>query len=68
MQSKLRKFKIKNIVNYDTINSQQNTKNIFTMSKTNSTRKYKESEHLTPTRYSKSDIERTCFKIKKCLR
>ena len=32
---------MKNTVNYDTINSQQNIKNIFTMSKTNFTRKYK---------------------------
>lgn len=58
---------MKNTVNYDTINSQQNIKNIFTMSKTNFTRKYKEGKHLTPARYSKSDTERTCFKIKKCL-
>lgn len=39
---------MKNTVNYDTINSQQNIKNIFTMSKTNFTRKYKKSNHLTP--------------------
>ena len=38
---------MKNTVNYDTINSQQNIKNIFTMSKTNFTRKYKEIKHLT---------------------
>ena len=59
---------MKNTVNYDTINSQQNIKNIFTMSKTNFTRKYKESNHLVPTRYSKSATERTYYKIKKCLR
>ena len=59
---------MKNTVNYDTINSQQNIKNIFTVSKTNFTRKYKGSKHLTPTRYSESDTERTFFKIKKCLR
>ena len=35
------------------------------MSKTNFTRKYKESKYLTPTRYSKSGIERHCFKIEK---
>ena len=56
---------IKNTVNYDTINQQQNIKHIFTMSKTNFTRKYKESKYLTPTRYSKSGIEMYCFKIEK---
>ena len=35
------------------------------MSKTNFTRKYKESKYLTPTRYSKSGIERHCFKMEK---
>lgn len=35
------------------------------MSKTNFTRKYKESKYLTPTRYSKSGIEMHCFKIEK---
>ena len=48
---------MKNTVNYDTINSQQNIKNIFTMPKTNFTRKYKEGKHLTPAGYSKSDTE-----------
>ena len=28
----------------------------------------KKSKHLTPARYSKSDTEKTYFKIKKCLR
>ncbi len=35
------------------------------MSKTNFTRKYKESKYLTPTRYSKSGIEMHRFKIEK---
>lgn len=35
------------------------------MSKTNFTRKYKESKYLTPTRYSKSGIEMHCLKIEK---